>query len=386
MRILIWSANYSPELIGIPPLVTGAAEWFASRGHCVDVVTAVPNYPQRVVHPEFRGALYWSSLEHGVRVHRSWLRVRPNERFVDKMLYEASFALVSAPRILRRLRTTDVLVCVVPSLAAAAISTLLPSRRRVLWVQDLVSAAAATVDGTPAPAVLAAWRLERLAAQRADHAIVCSPGFSDHLVKLGVSRARIATIFNWVDTREISAPTTSANGRAPRFLYAGNLGYTQGFEVLFAAARRAKVDLEVVGEGNAADAVRAQAGDGVAVRDPVQRTEYPALLASADVHVLVQRRVAAGANLPSKIASYLASGRPVLASIDLDTPAAQLLRESGGALLVEPEQPQALADAMVRLRDDPQLREELGRRGRAFAVSRLDREVVLPQFERVLLG
>ena len=97
-RLVIWSPNYAPELIGIPPLVTSAAEWLAGRGHTVDVVTAVPNYPERVVRAAYRGAVYRSSVEHGVSVHRSWLRVRPNERFVDKALYEASFALVSEGR------------------------------------------------------------------------------------------------------------------------------------------------------------------------------------------------------------------------------------------------------------------------------------------------
>ena len=385
-RILIWSPNYAPELIGIPPLVTSAAEWLAGRGHAVDVVTAMPNYPERVIHDEYRGAVYRSSVEHGVRVHRSWLRVRPNERFVDKALYEASFALVSAPRIVRRLRGADVLVCLVPSLAAAAIAALLPSRRVVLWVQDLVSSAAATVDDAPGRALSAARRLERMAARRAERVVVCSPGFADHLVGLGVPRDRITTVYNWVDTREITAPEPHTNGRPGRFLYAGNLGYTQGFETLFAATRLAGVVLEVVGEGNAGESVRAGAGGGVTVRGPVARADYPQLLASADAHVVVQRRLAAGANLPSKIASYLASGRPIVASLDLDTPAAALLRESGAALLVEPEQPEALAAAMLRLSDDAALRAELGRKGRAFAEERLDREPALAALEREFLG
>lgn len=385
-RVLIWSPNYAPELIGIPPLVTSAAEWLAERGHTVDVVTGVPNYPERVVHPSYRGAPYRSSVENRVRVHRSWLRVRPNERFLDKALYEASFALVSAPRVVRRLRRTDVLVCVVPSLAAAAIAALLPSRRLVLWVQDLVSAAAATVDDAPGRALTAARRLERLAGRRADRIVVCSPGFADHLTALGISRERISTVYNWVDTSEITPTNPRENGRPSRFLYAGNLGYTQGFETLFDAARRAGVELEVVGEGNAAESVRRAAGDGVSVRGPVARADYPLLLASADVHVVVQRRAAAGANLPSKIASYLASGRPIVASIGAQTPAAELLRASGGALLVEPEQPEALAEAMRMLAGNAELRSELGRRGRAFAEAELSKEQALVRLEAAITG
>lgn len=386
-RILIWSPNYAPELIGIPPLVTSAAEWLARRGHAVDVVTALPNYPERIIRPEYRGRVYRADVENEVRVLRSWLRVRPNERFVDKALYELSFAMVSLPQVLRRLRRSDVLLCVVPSLAAAVIASVLPRRPRcVLWVQDLVAAAAAaTVGASQGLGVSAARALERVAMKRADRMIVCSPGFRDHFVSLGAEPARVTTVFNWVDTDEILYTTPRDNG-GDRFLYAGNLGYTQGFETLIHAARDAGVSLEIVGSGNAARQVFELAGSTARVRPPVSRAEYPSLLASADAHVVVQRRAASGANLPSKIASYLASGRPIVASIDVNTPAAELLRESGAALIVEPEHPAALAAAMTRLRDDPSLRLELGRRARAFAEARLSRDAAMTLLENEVIG
>ena len=97
-----------------------------------------------------------------------------------------------------------------------------------------------------------ASRLERYAAARADRLVVCSPGFRDHLVRRGVAAERIETILNWVDTTSITRESAPANGRATRFLYAGNLGYTQGFETLAAAAQRLNgVDIELVGAGNA---------------------------------------------------------------------------------------------------------------------------------------
>lgn len=388
MRILIWSPNYAPELIGIPPLVTSAAEWLAERGHEVEVVTALPNYPERMIRPEFRGRFYRSDAERGVAVHRSWLRVRPEESLLDKVLYELSFALVSLPRVLRRVRSADVVVCVVPSLAAAALAaTVVRPRRLVIWVQDLVASAATALDSASSRALSLAGALERTAFLRADRLIVCSPGFRDHAVERGVDPSRVETIYNWVDLQEIQARPPQPQART-RFLYAGNLGYTQGFETLVEGARLAGegVELEIVGSGNSASDVAALTTSNVTLRPSVPRPEYPALLASADVHVVIQRRISAGANLPSKIASYLASGRPVLASIDGHTPAAELLRASGAAVLVEPEDSRALADAMVWLRDDADLRGELGRRARTFAVARLGRTPLLERFEQVLLG
>jgi colanic acid biosynthesis glycosyl transferase WcaI len=387
-RILIWSPNYAPELIGIPPLVTSAAEWLVERGHEVDVVTAMPNYPERVIHPEFRGSLYSSAVERGVGVHRSWLRVRPRETFADKALYESSFALLTLPRVLRLSRGADSVICVVPSLAAAALAgVVVRPRRLVLWVQDLVAAAAgaSVIESARVRRLVAA--VENAAFRRAHRLVVCSTGFQDHVVRLGVDPARVEIIYNWVDVEEIRAEPAQPRART-RFLYAGNLGYTQGFETLLEAARLAgdKVELQLVGSGNSAAAVAEQAGENMSVRPPVPRPQYPALLADADVHVVVQRRASAGANLPSKIASYLASGRPILASIDAATPAAQLLRESGAAVIVQPEEPRELADAMRTLHDDAALRRKLGERGRAYAVSRLDLRPSLERFERQVLS
>jgi colanic acid biosynthesis glycosyl transferase WcaI len=175
-----------------------------------------------------------------------------------------------------------------------------------------------------------------------------------------------------------------------RFLYAGNLGHTQGFETLLDAAQLGGdgITVEIVGAGNASESVRRLSASvpNVTVRKPVERSVYPSLLASADVQLVLQRKISAGANLPSKIATALASGRPLLASIDSATPAAELLRESGGALLVEPESPPLLAAAMRRLAADSDLRARLGTNARAYAERRLAKGPALERLEAAILG
>ena len=385
-RILLWSPNYAPELIGIPPLVTEAAEWLACRGHEIDVVTAVPNYPDRRIQSEYRGAIWRSAIEKGVRVHRSWLHVRPAERFLDKALYELSFASLSLPRVMTRTRHADAVVCVVPSLIAAALAATVVRRGRlVLWVQDLVAQAARALSDAPGRALGAAHRLERYAAARADRIVVCSPGFEQYFVQQGVDAARVQTILNWVDTSTIGVTEPAPNGKPIRFLYSGNLGYTQGFETLAAAVQQVGegIEIEVVGAGNAREHVSAL---GLRVRPPVPADEFPTLLSNADAHVVIQRGVAAGANLPSKIAPYLASGRPIVASLAETTPAARLLVESGAALVVPAESPKLLAEAMILLRDDHALRLRLGAAGRAYAVAHLDKQQALRRLEQAFVG
>ena len=394
-RILLWSPNYAPEPTGIPPLVTDVAEWLAARGHSVDVVTAVPNYPERRIYPEYRRAFWHSETVNGVRVHRSWLRARPERSFVDKALYELTISTFALPNAARVARRADVIVCVVPTLLAAAFASGLAralDKRLVLWVQDLVLSAAASVGVGPAASRMlsATQRLEQIAVRAADTVVVCSPGFRDYLVEGGADVRRIVTIYNWANVDEIAPSARAVNGGPVRFLYAGNLGYTQGFETLFDAARIGgdRIAVEIVGAGNASESVHRLSASvpNVTVRAPVERRAYPDLLASADVQLVLQRRISAGANLPSKIATAMASGRPLLASIDSATPAADLLRESGGALLVEPESAPLLAAGMRRLAADPELRAQLGANARAYAERRLAKRPALERLEAAILG
>ena len=82
----------------------------------------------------------------------------------------------------------------------------------------------------------------------------------------------------------------------------------------------------------------------------------------------------------------MASGRPLLASIDPGTPAADMLRESGGAVLIEPESPVSLAEGMQRLAADADLRARLGASARAYAERKFAKQPALERLEAVLLG
>jgi glycosyltransferase involved in cell wall biosynthesis len=320
--------------------------------------------------------------------------VRPGERFFDKGVYEASFAALSTPRALALIRRADVVVCVVPTLlttAVGAVASRVRAARFVVWVQDLVLDAARSLAevGHLERAVLRSMRaLESVAVRSAAAVGTSSDGFVPYHHERGAWSERVVTIPNWVDVDRFEGSREPSAEDGVRFLYTGNIGYTQGFETLLAAADQAGpgFEVEIVGGGNYAGSVRRLAGRTVKVRSAVPSSVYPGLLASAHALVVLQRRIAANANLPSKIGSYLAAGRPIVASIDLGTPAARLLERSGAALVVGPEDPVALADAMRRLRDEPQLRRVLGERGRAYAAAHLGREQVLSRFEAVVTG
>jgi colanic acid biosynthesis glycosyl transferase WcaI len=312
------------------------------------------------------------------------------------VLYEASFGTLSLRHAVPLLLRADVVLCTVPCLSAAAVAVrlarLAPRRPRVaLWIQDLVLVAALSLSDVRKAAggiLSAARRVEASTFRAADRIVSCSPAFVPYLEQQGVGASSVEVIYNWADLERIRPLPIAAAGPT-RFLYTGNLGYTQGFETLIEAARLAgpDVEVEIVGAGNAAEDVRRRAAStaNVRARPPVPNAEYPSLLASASVQVVLQRGVSSNANFPSKIASYLASGRPVLAAIAPDAAAASVLRESEAAVMVAPEQPAELAREMRLLHDDRDLRDRLGRNARAYAEASFERGRALGRLEEVLL-
>ena len=155
-------------------------------------------------------------------------------------------------------------------------------------------------------------------------------------------------------------------------MYAGNVGFSQPLDLLVSAARsyrhRDDVVFVVNGEGSARSALEESAAGlpNLVFVDYQPAERLDEVLASADVGVIVLGKGLAHSSVPSKLYSILASGRPVLASVDPGTEVARVLEQAQCGLAVVPEDPDGFAAAVGSLLDDPAGREAMGRRGRAF--------------------
>jgi glycosyltransferase involved in cell wall biosynthesis len=117
---------------------------------------------------------------------------------------------------------------------------------------------------------------------------------------------------------------------------------------------------------------------------PAAQEDFPDVLAAADVLVLTQRASVLDMSVPSKLTSYFAAGRPVLASVAAGGGAAEEIRRSGGGRLVPPEDPAALAAAARELAGDPAAARRLGARGAAYARAHLSRAAGLGRVTALL--
>ncbi|XQQ05478.1 MAG: glycosyltransferase family 4 protein [Leptolyngbya sp. IPPAS B-1204] len=174
-------------------------------------------------------------------------------------------------------------------------------------------------------------------------------------------------------------------------MYSGNIALTQGLETVIRAAAQLQhipeIVIVVVGEKQALSALR-QTCEAYGVHNvlllPFQpREQLPEMLAAADVGLVVQKRNVISFNMPSKIQVLLASGRPIIASVPLTGTAARAIRQSGGGVVVEPEQPEVLAAAVQDLYLNPAKANTLGQQGRAYATQHYSFDKALSRYEEL---
>lgn len=400
MRILIYSYNYYPEPIGIAPLMTELAEGLVKRGHQVRVVTAMPNYPERQIYEGYRGKWYLTEYKNGVEIQRSYVWIRPQPNLLDRVLLDASFVVTSFFPALMGWRP-DVILSTSPSLPVCIPTTLLGwlhSCPVVLNLQDILPEAAVHVGLLKNKLLISLFAaLEKFAYSTATKISVIADGFVDNLLTKDVATSKIVQIPNWVDVNFIRPLPKENNAfRAAHNLngkfvvqYSGNIALTQGLETVIKAASALRhipdIAFVIVGEAKGLERLQMECqqcgADNVLLLPFQPREHLPEMLAAADVGLVVQKKNVVSFNMPSKIQVLLASGRALVASVPNNGTAARAIRQSGGGVVVPPEDPQALATAILELYQHPEKVKTLGYKSRQFAIEQYAFEQALNNYE-----
>ncbi|ACK67355.1 glycosyl transferase group 1 [Rippkaea orientalis PCC 8801] len=403
MRILIYSYNYHPEPIGIAPLMTELAEGLVKRGHQVRVVTAMPWYPSSEISAEYRGKLYLTEDRNGVKIQRCYVWIRRKRNFKNRVLFELSFVFLSFLQALQGWRP-DVIFLTIPGLPVCVPAAILARLYRIpilLNLQDILPDAAIHVGLITNQKMIKVFQwLEAFAYKTATKISVIADGFTKNLISKGVPSDKIVEVPNWVDVNFIKPlPQENnyfrqENNLANKFviLYSGNIALTQPLETLIDAAALVgyipEIAIVIVGKKEALERLeiyrqRKQANN-VILRPFQPREKLPEMLAAADVGMVMQKGNVIAFNMPSKIQVLLASGRAIIASVPAAGTAARAIKKSGGGIVVPPEDPQAIAKAIVDFYSNPDLVARLGQQGREYAIQNYAFDSTLDQYENLL--
>jgi len=399
MRVVVIGINYPPEVAGIAPHTAALCRHLAAGGDDVCVVTAKPHYPAWRVYPEYRQSGLLCQTLDGVRVIRvpSYIPAHPGA-LIPRLLYDGSFALIAGLTALL-LPRADVNLYVGAQPAVAAATALVAWIRRRPWVAkvaDLAVNAGASVGIIRHPVLVRLLRAVEYAAYRhADAVVVLSEGFAEELTRHGMRGRKLHVVPDSEDLDSFRPTRTRAEIRRrhgldpgqPLVTHIGGIGRKQGLQVAAQAAGEDQTEAcwVLVGDGPERLAIERSAPAGrMRVLPFLSRPDLADILAASDVALLTQRRHVIDAVVPSKLVTHMAAGLPVVASVHADSEAARLIRRAKCGLVVEPETPGLLRDAIAELLADPDRRRQLGAAGRAFAENEFDRSRVVARQAAIL--
>ena len=176
------------------------------------------------------------------------------------------------------------------------------------------------------------------------------------------------------------------------FMYLGSISPSAGVELLIHAFGKAdlkNVRLIIAGGGSDKEKCMAIAKDyqGKEIQFyDVSGGEVPAMQAKADVLMLPLKRGVAKTALPSKLTAYMLSGKPVIASIDIDSEPADIIRDNGCGVVVEPENEQELMHCMHDiLQKSSEELSKMGDKSFNYAKEHLSRKHNLSKLVKIIL-
>lgn len=374
MDILFLSDNFWPETNAPATRLYEHARNWSRAGHAVTVVTSAPNFPQGRVFEGYENRWYGVEEVAGARVVRVKTYITANEGVVKRTLDYISFMVAGALGGLFQ-RRPDLVVATSPQFFSALGGWALAGLRRVPFVlelRDLWPASIAALGAVKNRWILSLLeRLELFVYRRARRIVCVTEAFRRDLVERGIDAAKIDVVVNGIDLTRFS-PTAGKDpemlaelGLENRFVvgYLGTHGMSHGLESVVEAAAlladRPEVVFLFAGAGAEKENVRrlvTERGLSSVIMLPLQpRERMPALWSVCDAALIpLLDRPVFSTVIPSKLFEAMGMGVPVLLALP-DGEAAGIVRDTGVGLTIAPEHPEALAAAVRRLLDDPDL-------------------------------
>ena len=359
IRVLLLTQWFDPE-----PTFKGLvfARELVRQGFEVEVLTGFPNYPGGKVYPGYKIHFLQRELVDGVHVTRVPLYPNHDQSAIKRVLNYASFAASSLIYGLFMAKRPDVIYAYHPPLTVGITASLIRVFRRIPVVYDIQDMWPDTLRATGMIDSVRTLNTVEAVCQwvyrRVDRIVVLSPGFKRLLVQRGVPDAKVDVIYNWADEAGLAAPQgqlpTSFPGQSQfRIVFAGNMGKAQALNTVLDAAnllqtRGSRVSFVMLGGGVEVSRLQQRAAelnlDNVVFFPPVPMAEVGTVLNEADALLVHLRKDPLfEVTIPSKTQAYMTVGKPLLMAVDGD--AADLVVASGGGVVAESENPQALAMA-----------------------------------------
>jgi len=381
MRILIWTQYFWPENFHI----NAVARRLHEQGVDVTVLTGKPNYPEGKFFAGYKATGIQQEQYSGFEVIRIPLKQRGKNSGKGMVLNYISFiasGYLFAPYALRGKKFDAVFVYAPSPLLQALPAIYVAWLKRapiVLWVQDVWPDALAATGFIKSRWILGMVGLAvRYIYRFSDSILIQSEGFRASVERWTNKKDNIRFFSNSAEDTPLELQTNAplAKDVASGFsvVFAGNIGTAQSCETIIEAAKQLQgiqaIKFYLVGGGSMAESICRKISvshlENVVMTGRMPPEDMASIYASASVLLLTLRDdPALSSTIPSKLQSYLASGRPVIASSNGES--ASVVAKACAGLTCPAGDAAALAEAVLRLYEmPPEERACLGKNGRLY--------------------
>lgn len=378
MKILIVTNHFYPEVFR----VNDVAFEFIERGHDVTVITSIPNYPQGHYMPGY--GLFKKQVEfvNGVKVIRVPVIPRGSGTSIRLFLNYLSF-LITASLCAFFLSFSREFNCIfvheTSPVTVGIPAVILKWRQRIplyFWVLDLWPESLMAGGGISNRHILGVFKwITCLIYKNSDKILISSQGFKQSILEKGDFEKKIVYFPNWgedifttpIDTIQLPELPNGFN-----VMYAGNLGEAQGFETIMEAAlllrKNSRIKWIFIGSGRKKKYI-----EDFVRQNHLENTIYllgtysiekiPSFFSRADILlVALKNEMIFNLTVPAKLQAYMASSKAVCAVLNGE--AAEIVKEARNGCVVPTDNPELLAEQIVRLSEcTHQELEQLGKNG-----------------------
>lgn len=400
MNILIITQHFPPEKGAVRRLFE-FARFFARSGHVVSVLTAIPNYPDGIVPPKYRGKFFFAEEIDGIKVYRSWVLPASNRYPGKRMVGFILFLFTTLINSFRLRDHFDIVLASTPPVTTPVIGWLLSKLKRakfVIEIRDLQPESSEDFGNLNRNILTRVLKKVMHALyRRADRIVAVTDGIATFLQYIGVDKEKVVTIKSGFSAEFM---TSSPNGIRKKFgldekflvLYAGTLGWAHSLETVIEAARQLTDQPDIVfvfvGDGEKRNALEGMVRDyglkNVMFIGSQPLDTIPFFLKASDVLIESLKDVPiTRGTFPAKLFEYMASGRPIVFG-SRDGEAVRELTRAGGALQFGPDDPHALSELIMRLKRGEIDGEALGLKYHEHAVRFHQRELWAERYQDFL--
>ena len=396
MKLLILTQYFPPEVGAPQNRLYELALRLRSKGIDISVLTAMPNYPQMVVHKEYKGKCYCKEDMNGLKIHRSWIYVSNSKSIIPRLLNYFSFVFSSLWFGLFKLKKQDVLLVESPPLFLGITAYLLSrakGAKMIFNVSDLWPESAEKLEIINNKTLLAT-KLEEFCYRKSALITGQTQGIVRN-IKSRFPNKKVYWLKNGVDIKFYDVNKTQQEANAWRktngyseedfiLFYGGIIGHAQGLDIILNAAKiledKPKIKFVMLGSGPEKERLLALKEEiklnNLEFYDAVPKTKMQEIIMDMNATIVPLKKLDLfkGA-IPSKIFENLALKKPII--LGLEGEAKELFIDEGNCgLAFEPENTDDLVKQILVLYNNPEQSKQLGENGLKYASENFNRDKI----------